>query len=146
MSTVSSPRALMHVPAREGVTDLLGLASVLVVRTGCAARSSSLETLNATTSLEYRGHYTAGPAGNWFRPCDAPATESAWWVTLTGVAVAQADSVRRAGLLVEGAPAFVRWRAVLTRGGEVGPAGATALLVREILVARPRAGHDCAAP
>ena len=114
---------------------------------GCATRPSSLDVLNATPAQEYRGHYTRTQAdGSWFRPCGAAAADSAWWVTVTGGAVAQIDEARRAGQLVEGRPSFVHWRAVLTRGGEVGPPGATALLVREVVTVRAAAPGDCAAP
>lgn len=136
----------MRFPTRHRRPDLLGGAAALVALTGCAARASSLDALNATPPQEYRGHYTASPGRSWFQPCDAPASEPAWWVTITGAAVTQVDSARRAGQLVEGARTFVRWRAVLTRGGEVGPAGSTALLVREVLAVRPAAANDCAAP
>jgi hypothetical protein len=117
-----------------------------VALAGCAARSSTLDALNATTPQEYRGHYTTAPGSSWFQRCGAPTSEPAWWVTVTGVAVAQVDSARRAGLLVDGQRTFVHWRAVLTRGGEVGPSGSTALLVREVLAVRPAAAGDCAAP
>jgi hypothetical protein len=113
---------------------------------GCAARQSSLDALSAQPPREYRGHYTRGEAGSWFRPCGAAAADSAWWVTVTDAAIPQIDSARRAGQLVEGRPSFVHWRAVLTRGGEVGPRGATALLVREVVAVRAPATTDCTAP
>jgi hypothetical protein len=113
---------------------------------GCAARqSSSLDRLNAQPPEEYRGHYTPGPGGAWFRPCGMAAADSAWWVTVTDAAIPQIDSARRAGQLLEDRPSFVHWRAVRTQGGEVGPRGATALLVREVLTVRPAAASDCAA-
>jgi len=112
---------------------------------GCAARSS-LDRLNDQPAQEYRGHYTRNADGSWFRPCGAAAADAAWWVTVTGTAVSQLDSARKAGQFAEDRSSFVHWRAVLTRGGEVGPPGATALLVRDILVVRPAAPDDCAAP
>ncbi|MGZ8470670.1 MAG: hypothetical protein ACXW61_13615 [Gemmatirosa sp.] len=113
---------------------------------GCATGRSSLERLNDAPPQDFRGHYTRGPDGSWFRPCGAPASDAAWWVTATGAAVAQLDGARRAGQLADGRASFVHWRAVQTRGGEVGPPGATALLVREVLAVRPAAANDCAAP
>lgn len=114
----------------------------LLAFAGCASQSA-LDRLNTTPAQEYRGHYTRGPDGSWFRPCNVAPADSAWWVTVTGIAVSQLDSARTLGLFVEERPTFVHWRAVLTRGGEVGPPGATALLVRDILVVRPAAAGDC---
>lgn len=116
----------------------------LVAFAGCASQSA-LDRLNAAPAQEYRGHYTRGSEGSWFKPCSATSADSAWWVTVTGIAVRQLDSARTLGLFTEGRSTFVHWRAVLTRGGEVGPPGATALLVRDILVVRPAAAGDCPA-
>jgi len=112
---------------------------------GCAARSS-LDRLNDQPAQEYRGHYMRNADGSWFRPCGAAAADAAWWVTVTDAAVSQLHSAREAGQFAEGRSSFVHWRAVLTRGGEVGPPGATALLVRSILVVRPAAPNDCDTP
>lgn len=123
---------------------LQGIAATIatLVVMACASQSS-LERLNSAPAQEYRGHYTRGPDGSWFTPCSAAPADPSWWVTVTGIAVAQLDSARSKGLFVEGRPSFVHWHAVLTRGGEVGPPGATALLVRDILVVRPAASGDC---
>jgi len=112
---------------------------------GCVTqRQSSLDLLAAQPAGEYRGHYTVGENGSWFRACDAPESDAPRWVTVTGAAVAKVDAARRDGKLVDDRPSFVHWRAVLTRGGEVGPPGSTALLVREVLEIRPSAGAlDC---
>jgi len=126
---------------------LAAAAAAMLSLGGCAARQSSLDVLNATPAQEYRGHYTRSQAdGSWFRPCGATAADSAWWVTVTGGAVAQIDEAHRAGQLVDGRPSFVHWHAVLTRGGEVGPRGRTALLVREVVAVRATAPGDCATP
>jgi hypothetical protein len=111
-------------------------------------RPSSLDILNAKPSVAYRGHYTIGSTGSWFRPCDAAAVDSAMWVTATGAAVAQLDSAKRAGALPDGESSYVDWRGVITRGGEVGPRGpgAPALLVRDVRVVRKAAAGDCAGP
>lgn len=117
-------------------------ATAILALMACASQSA-LERLNTAPAQEYRGHYTRGPNGSWFTPCDASAADTSWWVTVTGIAVAQLDSARSKSLFVEGRPSFVHWHAVLTRGGEVGPPGSTALLVRDILVVRPAAPGDC---
>lgn len=130
----------------RSLSILSGVAAVVLGTAGCAARQSSLDVLNAQAPVEYRGHYTRDDAGSWFRPCGSAASDSAWWVTVTDTAVGQLERARQAGRFVEGRPSFVRWRAVLTRGGEVGPRGATALLVREILVVRAPSPDDCVVP
>lgn len=50
------------------------------------------------------------------------------------------------GQFAEGRPSYEHWRGGLTRGGEVGPAGATALLVRDIVTVRQPQASDCSAP
>jgi hypothetical protein len=105
-----------------------------------------LDALNARPAQEYRGHYTLGPGGAWFRPCGAAPADSALWVTVVDRAAARVEEAKRAGELVEGRPSYVQWRGVTTRGGEVGPRGSTALIVREVLVVRPSAAGDCASP
>ena len=116
----------------------LRLAVVLaaaVAATACAARRPSLDQL---PSRELTGHFTGGTAGSWFRPCGAAPADSGWWVTFTGRAVAQRDSLRRTGQLPDGERRFVRWLAAVTEGGEIGPRGpgVPALLVREIVTVR----------
>jgi hypothetical protein len=93
---------------------------------------------------EHAGHYTFGASSSWFWACGAAAADSSW-VTFTDRAVAQRDSIQRTGALSTGERYFVRWRAAVTSGGEVGPRGpgVPALLVREILVLRPAAAGDC---
>ncbi len=109
---------------------------------GCAARAPSLADLPAR---ELAGHYTSGPDGSWFRPCEPTPADASWWVTLTGRAVQQADSLRSAGQLVPGRRVLVRWRAAVTTGGEVGPQGpgVLALLVRDVLELRTATDGDC---
>ena len=123
----------------------LALLASLASLAGCVTqRQSSLDLLSAQPAQEYRGHYTVGEKGSWFRACDAAESEAPRWVTVTGDAVAAVDAARREGKLVDDRPSYVHWRAVLTRGGEVGPPGSTALLVREVLTIRPSAGAtDC---
>lgn len=129
------------------LTRLALLVAATAMAGACASAPSSLERLAMQAPEEFRGHYTVGPEGSWFRPCGAAAGDSAWWATITGDAVGQVADARRDGHLVEGRPAYAHWRAVLTRGGEVGPRGpgAPALLVREVLAMRAARPDDCAA-
>lgn len=96
---------------------------------------------------ELRGHFTSGPGASWFRPCGATAADAAWWVTVTDRAVGQVAAARDERRLRDGIEVYVRWRAAVTTGGEVGPRGegAPALLVREVLELRTAGAEDCAA-
>lgn len=123
----------------------LRLAALIATFTGCAGRLSTLEQFDRTAPEEYRGHYITA-SGSWFRPCGAAATDSSWWVTITGAAVAQVDSARRAKPITPATRLFVQWRGVATRSGVVGPPGGTALLVRELLSLRAPSDGDCARP
>ena len=127
---------------RHVVRVVLGLAAAAGLG-GCAVHRAPLSDL---PSRELAGHYVSGPGDNWFRPCGAVAADPAWWVTLTGRAVEQAERARTAGQLVPGQRYFVRWSAAVTTGGEVGPRGpgAPAVLVRDVLELRPAAASDCA--
>jgi hypothetical protein len=126
----------------------LALTLSIVAAGGCASAPSSLERLATQPAEEFRGHYTFGSGGSWFVRCGAAPADSAWWVTITGAAVAQVDEARRGGRLVDGRAAYARWRAVVTLGGEVGPRGpgVPALLVREVLELRAPRADDCVAP
>lgn len=125
-------------------TTVVSLVTVTLIMSGCAGRMSAIEVLNSQPAQEYRGHYTVGPDGSWFQPCGVNSPDAALWVTVIDRAAAQVDTARRAGRLVDGRPSFVRWRAVFTSGGEVGPPGRGALLVREVLELRAHAATDCA--
>jgi hypothetical protein len=98
-----------------------------------------MEQLNKQPPEAFRGHYSLGASGSWFRSCSAAPSDSTWWVTVTGSAVPKIEDAKRGGQLAEGRSVFVEWRAVMTRGGEVGPRGPgfPALLVREVDLIRP---------
>ena len=118
---------------------------VVMLATSCALLACVRQpALNELPVTEFAGHYTKAPSASWFVACGAAAADSSW-VTFTDRAVAQRDSIARTGLLADGQRHFVRWRAAVTERGEVGPRGpgVPALLVREILVARPAAAGDC---
>lgn len=126
---------------------LVSTFAAAVMAAGCAS-ATSLERLATQAPEEFLGHYTTGSGGSWFRRCGAAPADSAWWATITGDAVAQVEEARRAGRLVEGRPAYVHWRAVLTLGGEIGPRGpgVPALLVREVVELRAPRADDCTTP
>lgn len=127
---------------RRSTTYSAILIAALALSIGCMRRSA-IERLHEQAPTEYRGHYTRSSDGSWFRPCGTNSQAEAWWVTVTDRAVAQVDSARAASQLVEGQPSFVRWLGVFTRGGEIGPAGRGAVLVRDVLEIRPARGTDC---
>lgn len=118
------------------------LLSVLLLA-GCAMHGTSLATLPAE---EWRGHYAASDKASWFRPCGAVASDSSWWVTITGDAVEQMSRARLSGQFRQGVEYFVRWNAAKTTSGEVGPRGPgkPALLVRNVLELRAASDSDCA--
>lgn len=92
------------------------------------------------------GHYEGGrPGESWFRPCGAPATDKAWWVTFGGRSVAQVNEKKAAGLMQPGQRYFVRWRAATTTAGEIGPQGpgVPALYVRDLTEVRVASEGDC---
>jgi hypothetical protein len=127
----------------QRITLFSFLSPAVAVMVGCATQKASLADLPVQ---EYAGHFTSGPGKSWFRPCGAAPGDRPWWVTFTERSVAQADEARAAGRLAPGNSYYVRWRAALTTGGEVGPQGpgVPALLVRELLDLRPAGADDCA--
>jgi hypothetical protein len=130
-------------PQRTGLSlkaMLLLAGGAVVVGAACAGRRS----LDELPTQLFVGHYSGVGGGSWFRRCGAEPSDSAWWVTFTGVAVEQRDSLRREGEFPD-ASLFVRWRAAMTEGGEVGPRGpgVPALLVRDIIEVRDSAPGDC---
>jgi hypothetical protein len=124
---------------RRGGLVAVWLAAV--VAAGCGKQPGLAE----LPVREFAGHYVAGEAASWFRPCGGAAADPAWWVTFTGPSVAQVERAWASGQIQAGMPSFVRWSASVTMGGEIGPQGpgVPALLVRAILEARPAAERDC---
>jgi hypothetical protein len=118
------------------------LAALALVLGGCAAREPSLAELPAR---ELVGHFTTDEGESWFRACGTAPDEPSWWVTFTGSSVDQIDRERASGQIAPGGRYFVRWRAAVTKGGEVGPQGpgVPALLVRDLLELRPAGDGDC---
>jgi hypothetical protein len=88
---------------------------------------------------EYRGAYTSGFEMSWFEPCDAASDDAIWWVTLTGEAVEQRDSLLRQIKLPARNGLAVRWRGTISprmRAGHMGR-GTRYMLVTEVLDMRP---------
>jgi len=130
--------------AKRSTIFILSTAAGLLLA-GCALRSASLSDL---PEQDLAGHYTSEQGASWFRPCGVADADSRWWVTFTGRSVAQVEQARSTGLLQPGQQYYVRWKAAITTGGEIGPQGPglPALLVRELLEVRPAADRDCAEP
>ena len=87
---------------------------------------------------EYRGAYQHGFERSWFVPCDGPADDRMWWVTLTDQALLQRDSLL-ARITSPTNGLAVRWRATV---GPRMPAGMMGygtryMLVTEIIEVRP---------
>lgn len=117
---------------------LLLVCSFLVIGSGCAARSSGPMQLPIEA---FSGHAIRTSSGTWFTAC---GHSTRWWVTFVDASVRQFEEARRAGLLADDQPAFVRWRASRTDERLVGPGG-PALLVRDIFEIRASRPGDCAA-
>ncbi|MES2176326.1 MAG: hypothetical protein V4550_00565 [Gemmatimonadota bacterium] len=69
---------------------LVGIALGLRSR---VANAQSTTQAPDTTIREYRGAYQRGFEQSWFIPCQLPAGETRWWVTLTDEALTQRDSL-----------------------------------------------------
>jgi len=116
---------------------IVGTLALGILTAGCVTTSGGSP---GPVLEEYAGEYTRGPEGSWFHPCSAPAGDRLW-VTFMGLGAEEARRLAASGLLVE-VPTFVRWRAERAPDGRVGPGG-PALLVYEILDARPADQGDC---
>lgn len=104
-------------------------------------------TLSELPAREVSGYYTAGPDGQWFRPCADPDGDEMWWVTFTDRAAAQRETAPYADLLQAEEPVFVRWRAAMgdrAAGAPEGPGpGTRYALVREILDVQAGEAGSC---
>ena len=103
---------------------------------GCVTQNKSLSDLPAH---EFTGYYASAPGQSWFHASEDAHGTALMWVTFTGQSVDQVQRARAAGQFLQGRRYFVRWRAVVTTSGEVGPRGPgwPALLVRELLEFHP---------
>lgn len=100
----------------------------------------------ADTVREYRGIYETGFEVSWFHPCDAPAGDDRWWVTLSHDALRQRDSLARS---LKGKPraVYVRWRATVSQklpggAGHMGR-GSRYMLVTKVLQLRAADEGGC---
>ena len=128
--------------ARARFVFCVALAASLSAANNAAAQLSPRAAGPAqrdTTTQEYRGAYQRGFEQSWFIPCDAPADDKMWWVTLTDEALHQRDSL----LATITAPVTnglsVRWRATVSArmpSGHMGR-GTRYMLVTTILDIRP---------
>ncbi|MDB4899898.1 MAG: hypothetical protein JWN53_1706 [Gemmatimonadetes bacterium] len=103
------------------------------------SRSPAPSANGGSVVREYRGAYTSGFEMSWFEPCEAASDDAIWWVTLTGEAVEQRDSLLK---LIK-SPArnglAVRWRGSISprmRAGHMGR-GTRYMLVTQVLDIRP---------
>jgi hypothetical protein len=103
-----------------------------------------------TSSLvrEYRGSYTSGFEMSWFEPCDAPFDDRMWWVTLTGEALDQRDSLLAKITRPKTHGLAVRWRGTISPrmpAGHMGR-GTRYMLVTEIIDIRPLPSEGACTP
>jgi hypothetical protein len=92
--------------------------------------------------LELRGAYSRGFEASWFEPCDAPADDRLWWVTLTDQALRQRDSLLKLVTTPATGALAVRWRGSTSPrmpAGQMGR-GTRYLLVTEVLEVKPLPG------
>jgi hypothetical protein len=104
----------------------------------------------STTTLirEYRGSYTSGFEMSWFEPCDAPLDDRMWWVTLTGEALEQRDSLLAKITRPKTNGLAVRWRGTISPrmpAGHMGR-GTRYMLVTEIIDIRPLPSEGACTP
>jgi len=90
----------------------------------------------------YDGVYMAAFERSIFRPCKSAQPNEQWWVTLSGRALTQWDSIRSQYRTNR---AYVRWRASVSDTGHFGHLGQSSryILVDSILEARDSLPHDC---
>lgn len=108
--------------------------------------ASSAAAVRADSAREFRGFYQTGFEVSWFRPCDAPAGDDLWWVTLSDEALRQRDSLAKR-LTGQPRSVFVRWRGTTSAkmpAGHMGQ-GSRYLLVSTILELRSADEAGCSA-
>jgi hypothetical protein len=144
MSHAMQTRGQVVMKAGLGLWAAVSLGLSLCVW-GCATQDRSLANLPVQ---EYTGYYTDGENQSWFHASDSVPGAAPMWVTFTGKAVDQVEKARGSGQLLPGQRYFVRWKAAVTTGGEIGPRGqgAPALLVRELLEIRSATAADGVKP
>ena len=104
-----------------------------------SAPSVSPPSDNANEPREYRGAYTTGFEMSWFEPCDMPAGDRMWWVTLTDDALRQRDSLLANIKRPPTTGLAVRWRGTISPrmpAGQMGR-GSRYMLVTSVLEIRP---------
>jgi hypothetical protein len=124
-------------PVPEPSTPAPALASASVIARDTAA-----------LVREYRGSYTSGFEMSWFEPCDAPLDDRMWWVTLTGEALEQRDSLLAKITRPKTSGLAVRWRGTISPrmpAGHMGR-GTRYMLVTEILDIRPLPSEGACTP
>jgi hypothetical protein len=102
----------------------------------------------ATLTREYRGSYTSGFEMSWFEPCDAPIDDRIWWVTLTGEALEQRDSLLAKISRPKTTGLAVRWRGTISPrmpAGHMGR-GTRYMLVTEVIDVRPLPSEGACTP
>ena len=130
-----APAARTPVPATEPVAASAPASSSPAV---------VADTSSGTISGEFRGAYSRGFEASWFVPCDAPANDALWWVTLTEDARLQRDSLLKALTVPPTGALAVRWRGTASprmQAGHMGQ-GTRYILVNRILEVRPLAAQD----
>jgi hypothetical protein len=134
----------MRLPLNVFVAGTIAIGS-LSPRDGSIERAALGATATADTVREYRGLYEAGFEMSWFHPCDAPAGDDTWWVTLTDVALRQRDSLAAKLRGTPGGAVFVRWRGTTSmkmQAGHMGR-GSRYMLVHEVLELKPATEAGC---
>jgi hypothetical protein len=104
-----------------------------------APAASSAPSSASTLIREYRGSYTSGFEMSWFEPCEAAYDDRMWWVTLTGEALEQRDSLLKKITRPKTQGLAVRWRGTISPrmpAGHMGR-GTRYMLVTEVLDIRP---------
>lgn len=103
--------ALRHTASLAALLSITALGSA---RAQSSAAPGTLVQQDSSKVREYRGSFSTGFEMSWFQPCDAPAGDRLWWVTLTEDARLQRDSLVK---LLPHRPTnglLVRWRGTVS--------------------------------